>query len=194
MASHYTRGYTVCIFALGNLPCKFCWRFSASSTKSKIAAKILCHSLELELLHGFVSCLVQRNNPTLDVCWLAFCVIMIIKTYIFLFFRILADISVLLIFAKLSKFGDKLYCYTAQMWSFVYAQWFWEKLFLFFHFFNKILDGLRITCYSQDGHGQSAVPHGQGSQGQGAAPRGQGGHGRSGRLPPSRQLIIPPRI
>ena len=45
------------------------------STKSKMAAQILCQSLELELLHGFVSCLVQRNNPTLDVCLLAFCVI-----------------------------------------------------------------------------------------------------------------------
>ena len=78
---------------------KFFLRFSASSTQSKMVARILCHSLELELLHGFVSCLVQRNNPTLDVCWLAFCVIMIKKTYIFLLFRILADIPVLLIMA-----------------------------------------------------------------------------------------------
>ena len=31
--------------------------------------------------HGFVSCLVQRNNPTLDVCCLVSCVIMLIKTY-----------------------------------------------------------------------------------------------------------------
>ena len=29
---------------------------------------------------------------------------------------------------------------------------------------------------------------------QGAAPHGQGGHRRSGRLPPSRHLKIPPRI
>ena len=52
-----------------------------------MAAKILCHSLELELLYGFVSSLVQKNNPTLDVCWLVFCVIMIIKTYIFFTFE-----------------------------------------------------------------------------------------------------------
>ena len=41
----------------------------------------------------------SKEYPTLDVCWLFFCVIMIIKTYIFLLFRILADISVLLILA-----------------------------------------------------------------------------------------------
>ena len=33
-------------------------RFSVSLTKSKMAAKILCRSLELEPLPGFVSCLV----------------------------------------------------------------------------------------------------------------------------------------
>ena len=66
--SDYFLIFAVCILALGNLPGQFFWRFSASSTKSKMAAKIICHSLELELLHGFVSCLVQRNNPTLDVC------------------------------------------------------------------------------------------------------------------------------
>ena len=41
----------------------------------------------------------SKENPTLDVCWLVFCVIMIIKTFSFLLFRILADISVLLISA-----------------------------------------------------------------------------------------------
>ena len=59
--------------------------FSASSTKSTMAAKILCHSLELELLHGFVLCLVQSKKPTPVVCWLVFRVIMIIK----LFFSVL---------------------------------------------------------------------------------------------------------
>ena len=29
-----------------------------------MAAKILCRSLELEPLYGFVSCLVQRKDPT----------------------------------------------------------------------------------------------------------------------------------
>ena len=33
--------------------------FSVSSTKSTMTTKILCHSLELELLHGFLSCLVK---------------------------------------------------------------------------------------------------------------------------------------
>ena len=87
--SDYFQIFAVCILAL------LC--FSTSSAKSKMAAKILCRSLELELLHGFVLCLVQWNNPTLDVCWLVFCVILIIKT--FLLFRILTDISVLLILA-----------------------------------------------------------------------------------------------
>ena len=58
--------------------------FSIFQKKSKMAAKILCRSLELELLHGFASCLVQRTNPTL--CWLVFGVIMIIKTYILFFY------------------------------------------------------------------------------------------------------------
>ena len=56
------------LLALGNLPGKFFRCFSAFSTKSKMAAKILCHSLELKLLYGFVSSLVQRNNHTFDVC------------------------------------------------------------------------------------------------------------------------------
>ena len=65
-------------------------------TKSKMAAKIVCHSLELKLLHG---CIMPGSwkNPTLVVCWLVFGVIMMIKTYIFLRFGILADISVFLI-------------------------------------------------------------------------------------------------
>ena len=33
-------------------------RFLASLAKSKMAAKILCRSLELQLLHGFASCFV----------------------------------------------------------------------------------------------------------------------------------------
>ena len=43
--------------------------------------------------------------------------------YFFLLFRILADISVLLILAiiKIWEYG-----YTAQILSFVYAQWPWE--------------------------------------------------------------------
>ena len=36
----------------------FFLRFSVSSTKSKMAAKILWRSLELEPLYGFVSCLI----------------------------------------------------------------------------------------------------------------------------------------
>ena len=73
---------------LGNLPAKFCWRFLASSTKSKMAAKILCHSLEFEL-HGFV---FKGLTIRLMCANCFFCVIMIIKTYIILLFRILADI------------------------------------------------------------------------------------------------------
>ena len=46
----------------------FFLRFSASSTKSKMAAKILCRSPELEPLYGFVSCFVQRKDPTLHMC------------------------------------------------------------------------------------------------------------------------------
>ena len=52
----------VCILALGNLLGNFFLCFSVSSTKSKMATKILCHSLELELLYGFVSCLVWRKD------------------------------------------------------------------------------------------------------------------------------------
>ena len=44
--------------ALRNLPGNFFLRFSASSAESKMAAKILCRSLELEPLPGFVFCLV----------------------------------------------------------------------------------------------------------------------------------------
>ena len=66
-------------------------------------------TLELELLHGFVSCLVQRNNPTLDVCWLVFCVITILKTYICLLFRISVYFSVLLILANYQNFVILLY-------------------------------------------------------------------------------------
>ena len=51
-----------------------------------LISRPICHSLELELLHGFVSCLVQRKNPTLVVCCLVFGVIMIIKTYFFTFY------------------------------------------------------------------------------------------------------------
>ena len=64
------------------------WIFSAflaSSTKSKMAPKFCCHSLELELLHGFVSCLVQKNNLTLHVCRLVFLCDYDNKTYIFYF-------------------------------------------------------------------------------------------------------------
>ena len=61
----------VCIWALKKLPGNLLGIFQP------------CHSLELELLHGFVSCLVQRRKPypgrVLIVCG----VIIIIKTYIF---------------------------------------------------------------------------------------------------------------
>ena len=46
---------------------KFFQRFLASPTKSKMAAKILCRSLELEPLYGFVSCLVERKDRTLHM-------------------------------------------------------------------------------------------------------------------------------
>ena len=95
----YFKKFAVFILALGNLPGYFFFLlFSISSTKSKMVAKILCHSLELELLHLFVSCLVQRKDLTLDVCCLVSGVILIIKTSIFLCLRILMHISVLLIF------------------------------------------------------------------------------------------------
>ena len=108
--------------------------------KSLMAAKILCHSLELELLYGSVPCLVQRNNPTLDVCWLLFCVIMIIKTFSWYFS-----------FAHFGYYQNLEYGYTAQILSFVYARWPWEKSQEnCFSFFNKIQDGWRITCYSEE--------------------------------------------
>ena len=57
--SDYFQIFAVCILALGNLPGKFFFCvFSVSSTKSKMAAKILCRSLELGPLHRFASCLV----------------------------------------------------------------------------------------------------------------------------------------
>ena len=80
--------------------------FSASSTKSKMAAKIMRHSLELELPLGFVLCLVQGKNPTLVVWWLVFGVITRRKTYMFLRFWILADIPVLLILLLISNFSN----------------------------------------------------------------------------------------
>ena len=64
------------------------------------------------------------------------------------FFRILADISVLLILAIIK------YSYTAEMLFFGYAHWPWENCqencFSFFIFFNKIQDDWRITCYSRE--------------------------------------------
>ena len=126
--------------------CNFLWRFSACSTKSKMVAKISCHSLQNEMLHGFVSCLVKKKNPTLVVCWLVFGVIMLIKTYFFTFYRILADISVLLILAIIKMW---LYRYTAQILSFGYAHWPWENCQEnCFSFFQQ--DGQRITCYSHE--------------------------------------------
>ena len=56
--SDYFQIFAVCILALGNLPGEFFLRFSVSSTKSKMAAKILWRTLQLEPLHRFVSCLV----------------------------------------------------------------------------------------------------------------------------------------
>ena len=56
--SDYLQIFAVCILALGNLPGEFCLRFSVSSTKSKMATKILWRTLQLEPLHRFVSCLV----------------------------------------------------------------------------------------------------------------------------------------
>ena len=70
-------------------------RFSVFSTKSKMAAKILWRMLELQPLPGFV----LRKDLTLHMYWLVFGVISLIKTLIFLRFRILADISVLFILA-----------------------------------------------------------------------------------------------
>ena len=56
--SDYFQIFAVCILALGNLSGNFFWCFSVSSTKSKMAAKILWRTLELEPLHRFVSWLV----------------------------------------------------------------------------------------------------------------------------------------
>ena len=98
-----------------------------------MAAKILCHSLELELLYGFDLCLVQRNNPTLNMCWLVFCVIMIIKTYIFLLFSILADISVLLILAII-KINLIIWLYSPKFIFYVCSVALRKKVFLFFFF------------------------------------------------------------
>ena len=96
----------------------------------------------------FVSCLVQRNNPNLDVCRLVFCVNMIIKTSFFLVFRVLAYISVLLILTIIKIWW---YGYTGQIWSFVYAQWRWEKVrrivFLFSTKF-KMADKSHVTLKS----------------------------------------------
>ena len=50
------------IYSMHTGPGEFAWyfflRFPVSSTKSKMAAKILWRTLELKLLHRFVSCLV----------------------------------------------------------------------------------------------------------------------------------------
>ena len=126
------------------LPCKFFWRFSASSTKSKMAAKIQCQSLELELLHGFVSCLVQRNNLTLDVCWLVFCVIIII---IFFFFNF-TDFNWSFSFAHFGYYQNLVIWLYSANFIFWVAQWPLENCFSCFHFFNKIQDSRRIKCYS----------------------------------------------
>ena len=56
--SDYFQIFAICILALGNLSVNFFLRFSVSSTISKMAAKILWRTLELEPLHRFVSCLV----------------------------------------------------------------------------------------------------------------------------------------
>ena len=116
-----------------------------------MAAKILYHSLELKLLHGFLSYSVQRNNPTLDVCWLAFCAIMIIKTYIFLNFQ---DFSSYFSFAYFGYYQNLvIWLYSSNLIFCVCSVALRKKsgeLFFFFHFFNKIQDGRRITCYSEE--------------------------------------------
>ena len=55
--SDYFQIFAVCILALETL-LGFFLRFSVFSSKSKMAAKILWRTLELKLLHRFVSCLV----------------------------------------------------------------------------------------------------------------------------------------
>ena len=46
-----------------NLPGEFFLAFKNNSTKSKMADKILCRSLELEPLYQFVSYLVGKTLP-----------------------------------------------------------------------------------------------------------------------------------
>ena len=67
--SNYFKIFAECILALGNLPGNYFFLISAYSTKSKIAAKILYHSLDFQRLHKLVSCLVQSKDHTLGVCW-----------------------------------------------------------------------------------------------------------------------------
>ena len=57
-SSDYFQIFAVCKLAPGNLPGEFFCVFSVSLTKSKMAAKILWGTLQLESLHRFVSCLV----------------------------------------------------------------------------------------------------------------------------------------
>ena len=113
-----------------------------------MATKIVCHFLELELLHGFVLCLVQRKNPTLVLCWLVFGVIMILKTYIFyiLGFQLIFQFCSFWLLSKYGKIVIQLKCYLLGMLTGP------EKIGgrIVFHFWNKIQDGRRITCYSQE--------------------------------------------
>ena len=70
---------------------------------------------------------------------------MIIKTYIFLLFRILADISVL--------FTMVIWLYSSNFIFYVCSVALRKKsgeMFFFFNFCNKIQDGRRITCYSEE--------------------------------------------
>ena len=65
-----------------------------------MATKILCRSLELKPLHGFVSCLVQgKERPYPGRVLISFWCDSDNKNFFFLRFRILAYISVLLILA-----------------------------------------------------------------------------------------------
>ena len=72
-----------------------------------MTSKILCHSLELELLHGFVSCLVQRRKPYPGRVLISLWCDYYNKNLHFLRFRILADISVLLILAIIMLTGPE---------------------------------------------------------------------------------------
>ena len=83
--------------------------FSAPSTTYKMAAQILCPSLELELLHGFVSCLVQRNNSG--------CVLISFLCGYFLGFLLIFQFC---LFWLLSKFGNMA---IQLILSFEYAHW-----------------------------------------------------------------------